>query len=293
MEVFLEMDNRALIPLYLNGDMINNLFTIVIQEFAEIKSENTKKQLTITTNTPLYELTSGKIMQGDLNVQLLSEVSSQRIEERVSIVITILSRLKNILKDQSMLKIISNDNDIKNIKEFDFVQITGELYKNPVIEYIEDITRVMEMQLAFSPETAENGDESQEYKVKRQVLKVLKEDMANCKREKCLKYISSSIGNGNTKVVVPLEIKYMADNLDYIEGAKITILGKVVRISKENESNSNSLLSGTYFDYLNEEYFQEFKNRFLKNTDLIRDYDKSQLEINEPVIEVIPIAMYI
>lgn len=287
------MDNRALIPLYLNGDMINNLFTIVIQEFAEIKSENTKKQLTISTNTPLYELTCGKIMQGDLNVQLLSEVSSQRIEERISIVITILSRLRNILKDQSMLKIISNDNDVKNIKEFDFVQFTGELYKNPVIEYIEDITRVMEMQLAFSPETAEDGDESQEHKVKRQVLKVLKDDMGNCKREKCLKYISSSIGNSNTKVVVPIEIKYMADNLDYIEGAKITVLGKVVRISKENENNSNSLLSGTYFDYLNEEYFQEFKNRFLKNTNLIRDYDKSQLEINEPIIEIIPIAMYI
>ncbi|MCB2289570.1 hypothetical protein LGK97_07290 [Clostridium sp. CS001] len=287
------MDNRALIPLYLNGDMINNLFTIVIQEFAEIKSENTKKQLTISTNTPLYELTCGKIMQGDLNVQLLSEVSSQRIEERISIVITILSRLRNILKDQSMLKVINSDNDVKNMKEFDFVQFTGELYKNPVIEYIENIIKVMEMQLAFSPEDPENGDESQEHKVKRQVLKVLKDDMENCKREKCLKYISSSIGNSNTKVVVPIEIKYMADNLDYIEGAKITVLGKVVRISKENENNSNSLLSGTYFDYLNEEYFQEFKNRFLKNTNLIRDYDESQLEINEPIIEIIPIAMYI
>ena len=37
------MDNRALIPLYLNGDMINNLYTIVIEEFAEIKSESTRK----------------------------------------------------------------------------------------------------------------------------------------------------------------------------------------------------------------------------------------------------------
>lgn len=287
------MDNRALIPLYLNGDLINNLYTIVIQEFAEIKSESTRKMLTITTNTPLYELTCGKIMQGDLNVQLLNEFTSAKVEERVSIVITILSRLKNILTDQSMLKIINNEDDVKNIKEFDFVQFTGQLYKNPVIEYIEDITRVMEMQLAFSPESLENGDESKEHKVKRQVLQVLKADMENCKREKCLKFISSSIGQSNTKVVVPLEIKYMADNLDYIEGAKITVLGKVIRISKENENNSNSLLSGTYFDYLDEEYFQEFKNRFLKNTNLIRDYDKNQLEINEPIIEIIPIAMYI
>ncbi|MBU3146361.1 hypothetical protein [Clostridium sp. CF012] len=287
------MDNRALIPLYLNSDLINNLYTIVIQEFAEIKSETTRKQLTISTITPLYELTCGKIMQGDLNVQLINEFSSQKIEERISIVITILSRVKNILNDQSMLKIINNENDVKNIKEFDFVQFTGELYKNPVIEYIEDIIRVMEMQLAFSPENIENGDESVEHKAKMQVLKILKEDMENCKREKCLKFISSSIGSTNTKVIVPLEIKYMADNLDYIKGAKITVLGKVVRISKENEDNSNSLLSGTYFDYLDEEYFQEFKNRFLKNTNLIRDYDKSQIEINEPIIEIIPIAMYI
>lgn len=287
------MDNRALIPLYFNGDMINNLYTIVIQEFKEIKSENTRKQLTVSANTPLYELTCGKIIQGDLNVQLLNEFSSQQIEERVSIVITILSRLKNILNEQTLLKVINNNSDVKNIKEFDFVQFTSELYKNPVLEYIEDIIRVMEMQLAFSPESAEDGDESKEHKVKRQVLKVLKEDMENCKREKCLKFISNTIGQNNAKMVVPLEVKYMADNLDYIEGAKITVLGKVIRIPKEKEIDGYSLLSGTYFDYLNEEYFAEFKSRFLKNTNLIRNYDKNLLKINGPVIEIIPIAMYI
>ncbi|WP_291633612.1 hypothetical protein [Clostridium sp.] len=287
------MDNRALIPLYINEDMINNLYTVVIEEFAEIKSESTRKLVTISTNTPLYELTCGKIMQGDLNVQLLNEFTSQKIEERVSIVITILSRLKNILNEQSMLKIINNENDIKDIKEFDFVQFTGELYKNPVIEYIEDMTKVMEMQLAFSPEPVDNGDESPEQIVKRQILKVLKEGIGNCKSEKCLKFISSNIGISNTKVVVPLEVKHMAGNLDYIEGARITVLGKVIRIPKEDENNNYSLLSGTYFDYLNNEYFQEFKNRFLKDTDLIRDYDSKQLEINGPIIEIIPIAMYI
>lgn len=287
------MDNKALIPLYFNGDMINNLYTIVIEEFAETKSESTRKQLTISTVTPLYELTCGKIRQGDLNVQVQSEFSSQRIEERISIVITILSRLKSILKDQSILKLINNENDVKNIKEFDFIQCTIKLYKNPVIEYIEDIIRVMEMQLAFSPENVENGDKSQEDKIKTQVMKILKADMENCKKEKCMKYISSSIGTSNTKIIVPIELKYMADNLDYIEGASITVLGKVVRISKENENNSNNLLSGTYFDYLNEEYFQEFKNRFLKNTKLIRDYNTNEIDINEAIIEIIPIAMYI
>ena len=293
MEVYVNMDNRALIPLYTNGDMINNLYTVVIEEFAEIKSQSTRKLLTISTVTPLYEATCGKVMQGDLNVQLLNEFTSQKIEERVSIVITILSRLKNMLNEQSMLKIITNQSDVASIKEFDFVQFTGELHKNPVLEYIEDIIRVMEMQLAFSPEPLENGDETQEHKVKRQVLKVLKDDMQCCKAEKCIKYITSNIGNSKTKFIVPIEIKHMADNLDYIEGARITILGKVVRIPKENEIINNTFLSGTYFDYLNEEYFKEFKNRFLKDTTLIRDYDPKNLEINAPIIEIIPIAMYI
>jgi len=293
MEVYVNMDNRALIPLYFNGDMINNLYTIVIEEFAEIKSESTRKLLTISTNTPLYEATCGKIMQGDLNVQLLNEFTTQKIEERVSIVITILSRLKTMLNQQSMLKVINNENDVANIKEFDFVQFTGELYKNPGLEYIEDIIRVMEMQLAFSPDPLENGDESKDNIVKRQVLKVLKDDMEGCKVQKCIKYISSDIGNSNTKIVVPLVIKHMADNLDYIDGARITILGKVVKVPKKNESNNYSLLSGTYFDYLNEAYFKEFKNRFLKDTDLITDYDSKKIEINGPIIEIIPIAMYI
>lgn len=287
------MENRALIPLYLNGDIINNLFSIVIQEFAEIERESIRRQLTVSANTPLYELTCGKILQGDLNVQLLNESSAAKIDAKISIKITILSKLKNILNEQSLLKVINNESDVNNIKEFDFVQFTSELYKNPVIEYIEDIIRVMEMQLAFSPESLEDGNESKEHKVKRQVLNVLKADMENCKREKCLKFISNTIGQSNTKVIVPLETKYMEDNLDYIEGAKITVLGKVIRISKENEASNYSLLSGTYFDYLNEEYFGEFKNRFLKNTNLIGNYNKKQLEVTEPVIEIIPIAMYI
>ena len=287
------MDNRALIPLYLNGDMINNLFTVVIQEFAEIKSENTRKQLTITANTPLYELTNGKIVQGDLNVQLLREFSSQRIEERISIIITILSRLKNILNEQSLLKVINDEINVKTIKEFDFIQFRSNLHKNPVIDYIEDIIRVMEMQLAFSPESEDGSGESSAHKIKRQVLKILKYDMENCKREKCLKYISDNIGKSNVRIIVPLEVKYMADNLDYIEGARITVLGKVIRVSQEQEVNNHSLLSGTYFDYLNEEYFLEFKNRFLKNTNLIKDYSRNQLEISGSIIEIIPIAMYI
>ncbi|MCB2293750.1 hypothetical protein LGK95_09455 [Clostridium algoriphilum] len=287
------MDNRALIPLYTNGDMINNLYTVVIEEFAEIKSESTRKLLTVSAITPLYEATCGKIMQGDLNVQLLNEFTSQKIEERVSIVITILSRLKNMLNEQSMLKVITNENDVANIKEFDFVQFTGELYKNPVLEYIEDIIRVMEMQLAFSPEPLENGDETQEHKVKRQVLKVLKDGMECCRAEKCIKFISGTIANSNTKVIVPLEIKHMADNLDYVEGARITVLGKVTRVPNGNQITNNNMLSGTYFDYLNEEYFKEFKNRFLKDTALIRDYDSNNLVIDGPVIEIIPIAMYI
>ncbi|MBU3182254.1 DUF6414 family protein [Clostridium psychrophilum] len=289
------MDNRALIPLYTNGDMINNLYTVVIEEFAEIKSESTRKLLTVSAITPLYEATCGKIMQGDLNVQLLNEFTSQKIEERVSIVITILSRLKNMLNEQKMLKTITSESDVANIKEFDFVQFTGELYKNPVLEYIEDIIRVMEMQLAFSPEPLEKGDETQELKVKRQVLKVLKDGMECCKTEKCIKYISGNIGNSNTKVIVPLVIKNMADNLDYIEGSRITVLGKVVRVAQKDgtTNNDDNLLSGTYFDYLNEEYFKEFKNRFLKDTTLIGDYDSNNLVVSGPVIEIIPIAMYI
>ena len=48
--------NKAIIPLYINSAVLNNLFTVVIQEFVEIKSISTKDSVMVHLKTPLSEL---------------------------------------------------------------------------------------------------------------------------------------------------------------------------------------------------------------------------------------------
>src|SRR5689334_12130462 len=109
------MVNKALIPLYLNVDLLNNLYTVAVQEFVEIKSISNKDVIAVHLKAPVSELSYdifGKYFQGDFEFVLQNEFVKQRTEERISINIVILKKLEALLKEQNLLKNIIKEGDI-------------------------------------------------------------------------------------------------------------------------------------------------------------------------------------
>ncbi|GAA0177887.1 hypothetical protein SH2C18_10340 [Clostridium sediminicola] len=281
-------ENNAIIPLYLNTGMINNLFTVVIEKFSKTQSFNTKKQVVIKANTPLANVMPNSFCQGDFSFQFLDEFSKQKTEERVSIIIITLLKLKSILTENKLLKSLNTEDDINNIKEYDFIELNTELRHNPYIERINELEKLLQLQITFNFD----GNDNKLFQSKREMLNLLKENMKEYKQSKCMKYITPELFGGKYKAIIPLDVKYMEDSLDYLEDSKITVLGKVIRVIDDKNSNTVNLLSRTCFDYLDDDYFLKLKKTYLNDTSML-DFKGLEKETDCSLLEIVPIAIYI
>lgn len=276
-------DNKAIIPLYANENLLNNLFTVVVQQFAQSKTVGRRSQQVIKISTPLANIIKGPYIQGTCNIELLNECSNQRTEERISKTIVVLLETRNILESNNLLKKINVSQDLDSIQENDYIEFKSILHKNPQIEHMENVIRYMEMKSTFFPEDKE---------VNLETLNKLKGSLEEWKRCKCLKFITGRIADTNIKAIVPLQLKYMQDNIDDLEGNYITVMGKVVKgIDRSNVSKS--LSSNTYYDFLDDVHFKGFQERFLKDAPIKETYRNKVQNDEDSFIEVLPIAMYI
>jgi hypothetical protein len=281
-------ENNAIIPLYLNKSMINNLFTVVIEKYAKLQKFNTKKQVIIKANTPLANVLPNSYCQGDFSLQYLDEFSKEKTEERVSIIIMTLLKLKNILGENKILNFVDNDQSLKNIKEYDFIEFSTELIHNPHMERIKEIIKILQLQVTFNIEA--NNEEI--ISNKKSILEMLKENVQEYNNSKCQKYITPYLFEGKYKAIIPLDVKYMEDSLDYLHDSKVTILGKVIRVIDDNSSEKVNLLSNTCFDYIDDEYFLDFVKKYINNSKIL-DFTNLKNETDCPLIEIVPIAIYI
>ncbi|MFD3156450.1 hypothetical protein ACFIJ5_06250 [Haloimpatiens sp. FM7330] len=280
------MNNSVIIPFYLDEYIINNLYTIVIAKFAKIESVNIKEQSIIKFRTPLSDICHGKYMQGDLDVQYLSEFS--RREEKISVIILVLLEIIDILKSNDLLKSIKNQRDLISIEEGDFILFNCKLKKDPVIKNIENIINIIETEIMFS-----FGEDDECNKTKQEILKQLKVYINDYKENRSLKYMAQYEYDTKTRIVVPLQGKYMEENIEYLIDGNVTIFGKAIKVNRDKRNKKIDMLSGTYLDYLDDKCFEVFKKRFLKNRDSFNVNNKKILETEGTLIEIIPIAMYI
>lgn len=276
------LKNKAVIPLYINENLLNNLFTIVIQEFVQIKTISTKSQQAIRISTPLANVIKGCYLQGTFNLELLDEFSKQRTEERISKIIVVFLETKQILEAENILKQITSSEDINNIKENDYIEISCRLNKNPQLKQIEDIIKYMEMRSTL--EIKEGSKDTQ-------ILNLLKSQVADCKEAGCLRLITDHLFNTNVKAIVPIQQKYVQDNIEDLYN-NVTIMGKVVNISKATEYNKDFAIK-TCLDLLHEEDFKEIKESIFNNSSLKYEFENHFLESDGAIIEILPIAMYI
>jgi hypothetical protein len=315
--------NKAIIPLYLNTELLNNLFSIVVQEFVEIRSCSTRDQLIVHLKTPVSEVSYdifGKFIQGELEFQLLSEFVKQRTEEKISAVISVLKQLRDILTQQNLLKSIDDSQSMNSIQVNDFIDFQCKLNRNPVLQHVHNMIDVMEINNIMSNYFDMDGEESADadtigsynnYKeAHSQILTFLKEGINSCKNGRCLRYIANDICDSDTQIVVPIKNCCMLDNEDYLLNGRIRVMGKVVKIARKSslngeetalgsENGSNiiydniSLMSGTIFDNLNyQQLFPLRKGGLFRNLNLPQ-FDRTAIEARGNLYEILPILLYL
>lgn len=255
------MPNRAIIPLYLNTDILNNLFTIVIQEFVEIKSISTKDVVTMHLQTPMSEFSYdifGKYIQGDFGITYQNESTKQRTEEKVSTTVVILKKLKDILSSQGLIKAIDNLSDLSLIEENDFVEFTTQLEPNPILKKVGSIIDGYEIEEILR---------DQEKQSIHQIVSFLKKEVDDCKNFRCQRFIAHPLAHNSSIVIVPIKKCCMLDYEDYLLNSKVVIMGKVVK--KYNIANDLE----TAVDAVDKDEYVANLERMLKSHTLLDNID--------------------
>ncbi|MDD3225571.1 MAG: hypothetical protein PHX70_12890 [Clostridium sp.] len=281
------MENKAFIPLYMDMDIINNLFSVVVNEFVEEKTTSVKKQTTIMYNVPVSEFSRdifGKYVKGDIKVQIVNESSKQRTNIEISKDIQIFMELKKILFKKNLIKYIEEKSKWDDIIENDFVVLKCRLFKNPILNYVEEAIHNLEMQSMF-------GIIPENKKGVVTIIDELKNYVNKVKDTNCIKYVTDEICTPKTRFIVPINCSCNMAKFDYTNSYEINILGKVISKNvKENYMDlyGNGIVDNELISYFNKTIFERSKQVLS-----IDSYCKKYMSVSGKYIDIIPLVFFI
>ena len=285
-----------MVPVYINEKIVLDMLAIIEDGFSMVSQVNSSEQKESTSDQTGSANASTSLLNKLLKIDLKAEIShtgnvgeSENISrEKVHTNVSLLSKFRTTLDEE---KLLDTSSDISNMKIGSFIELEGELQKNPLIDYMDKIVDIFRMINIFSDESALGNKKNTSIQKKKesQMIKQIKEFSDELKHSGTVDFILS--GSTGT-IVLSAQEQYLAnDNISEILGGKFKVLGKVIAICKD-DSESIDLLRKTTLSILTDEMladiFSGFENEDMKQFNL----PKLVTKIKGPAMIVIPIAIY-
>lgn len=287
---------QLMVPVYINEKIVLDMLAIIEDGFSMVSQVNSSEQKesisgqigSVSASTSLLNKLLKIDLKGELshtgNVEESENISREKVHTNVSL----LSKFRTTLENEKLLDVST---DISNVKIGSFIELEGELQKNPLIDYMDRIIDTFRMVDIFSgePELGNKKNASVQKKKESQLIKQIKEFSGELKHSGTVDFILSGLKN---TIVLSAQEQYLAnDNISEILGGKFKVLGKVIAIY-EDDSESIDLLRKTTLSILTDEMleyiFADFKNEDMQQFNLPELVTK----IKGPAMIVIPIAIY-
>ncbi len=290
--------DQLLVPIYINEKIVLDMLAIIEDGFStvsqvnysEYKENNNAKKLEVEASTSATLLSKLlKInLKGDLSQTADKRENKNVSEERVHTNVSLLSKFRTFLIDEKILKY---GFDFENMKIGDFIEIEGELQKNPLIDYMDTLVDLFRMVEIFD-DTPQLGDKTRIKTQKRQEEKAIKQIKSFSDELKHSGTIDFILNDTAGTAVLSAQEQYLSnDNISEIIGGNFKILGKVISICKNNTESINLLRKTTLSvitDNKMSELFTSFKDDDMKQFNL----PELRTQITGPAVIVIPIAIY-
>lgn len=285
-----------MVPVYINEKIVLDMLAIIEDGFSMVSQVNSSEQKESTSDQTGSANASTSLLNKLLKIDLKAEIShtgnvgeSENISrEKVHTNVSLLSKFRTTLDEE---KLLDTSSDISNMKIGSFIELEGELQKNPLIDYMDKIVDIFRMINIFSDEPALGNKKNTSIQKKKesQMIKQIKEFSDELKHSGTVDFILS--GSTGT-IVLSAQEQYLAnDNISEILGGKFKVLGKVIAICKD-DSESIDLLRKTTLSILTDEMladiFAGFENEDMKQF----NFPKLVTKIKGPAMIVIPIAIY-
>ena len=290
--------DQLMVPVYINEKIVLDMLAIIEDGFSTVSqvSYNEHKENSNVQKLESGVSTSANILSKLLKIDLKGEVSHSGnsgenksvAKEKVHTNVSLLSRFRTFLVNEKILK---SGFDTANIKIGDFIEVEGELQKNPLINYLDIFLDLFRMVDIFT-EKPQLGSKTQTKAQKQQeneIVTQIKSFADELKHSGTIDFIlSDDVGT----VVLSAQEQYLSnDNISEILGGHFKVLGKVIAICKDETENVDLLRKTTLsifpIDQITE-IFSGFQNSGIKQFNL----PELKTQIPGPAVIVIPVAIY-
>ena len=212
--------------------------------------------------------------------------------EKVHTNVSLFSKFRSALIDENLLSYKAGDKlDISKINAGDFIELEGQLQKNPMIDIMEKFIDVLRMAEIFEakPQSGGKKPSSQKKITENATIRQMQSFLDELKHTGTVDFILES--TGGTAVLSAQEQYLSNDNISEIIGGTFKVLGKVIRVCKENEDGIN-LLRKTTLNILDKNTRDQFLSVF-KSEDLAQfNLPDVRFIIDSPSTIIIPVAIY-
>ena len=290
--------NQLMIPVYINEKIVLDMLAIIEDGFSTVSqvSYSDHKENSNAQKIEAEVSTSASILSKLLKIDLKGELShsgncgetENTTKEKVHTNVSLLSKFRAFLTDANILK---SGFDISNMKIGDFIEVEGELQKNPLINCMDIFVDVLRMADIFAEKPQLNARTQAKAQKQQQdeTMKKIKSFASELKHSGTVDFIlSDSAGT----VVLSAQEQYLSnDNISESLGGHFKVLGKVIAICAD-KTESIDLLRKTTLSILPHDLLADMFS-CLQNEDM-KQYNLPELktEISGPAVIVIPVAIY-
>ena len=281
--------DRLIIPVYINEKIVLDMLAIMEDGFSMVSQINytennsvQKADAEISTSTTLLSKLLKIDVSGGLSHEGNRGQNENIIKEKVHTNVSLLSKFRSFLVEQKILK---SDLDFSKMQVGDFIEVEGELQKNPIINYMDSFIDLFRMVDIFTEQPQTKKSKPREDETVTQIKSFAEE----LKHSGTIDFILSD-EKGTT--VLSVQEQYLAnDNISEIIGGHFKVLGKVISICKEDTENID-LLRKTSLTILQEDLLNDMFSGF--KTEDMKQFNLPELKtkIISPAVIVIPIAIY-
>lgn len=289
--------DSLIVPIYINEKIVIDMLAIIDDGFSKVSQINSVENIdNIKKNTVGVDISANSIISKFLKIDFKGDIANQKTtqrnnstsKEKVHTNVSLLSKFRRYISENKILK---NNFDIGKLTIGDFVELEGELQKNPLIEFLDAFVDIYKLVDIFSEEIQlgnKNKSKIQE-KENQKVIKQIKSFSDELKHSDTIDFILSS---EQGEIVLSTQEQYLSnDNISEILGGTFKVLGKVIAIC-ENDSNSINLLRKTTLSLLSEEMLEEVFAGFKSGEVEQFNLPEFKTKIKGPAMIVIPIAIY-
>ena len=291
---------KLIIPVYLNQRLVFELLAMLQGGISTVtavtKTENTKasSQEKAGASFGLSQAFSILLkidLSGEKAKTTEADGKNEFSEERVHTPASLFYRLRNILLEKKLLRVLSTD---MFPEPGDIVEFEASLKRNPIVETMDSLSEMMNLAILFDekrsqPKKQQRAPQNSDFqKIQKQMLAFSE----SLKTGETIDLTAENLSTSHTAVIT-VETGSLNDPMmsDLVDGM-FRVLGKVTR-SLKTESESISLIRKTALSKMPSPLLMKILSQLSTlGSEQGFDIPRLEWEIPGPAIQILPVAIY-